>query len=317
MVLRTGAAGTLRRLLAPTGAACLATERGTSLISVADPMAAVGRGSCWLTVRSPLHVACSTRPPDRPQQRRHADALHRRRRRDGKYMYAAGGTIRYGSTGDALRCWSCGEPGHNAAECTAPVTKVHDPRNATGVRPLHRPVMLQETLRFLQPAPGRRLLDATFGAGGHTSEMLRVGATVVAADRDPHAIGLALGMQAQWPEGQLICIHARFGKLMEVLVSTAGNPCEYIPPQSQEKLPRSPLSPHHQQLRQQQQMFDGILLDLGMSSLQLDDAGRGFAFSRDGPLDMRMEGRGPSAADIVALAGRPQLADILRNVRAG
>jgi len=254
--------------------------------------------------------------PDRPRQR-HADALHRRRRRDGKDMCAAGGTGRDRSTGDASRCWSCGEPGHYAAECTAPVTKVHDPRNATGVRPLHRPVMLQETLRFLQPAAGRRLLDATFGAGGHTSEMLRAGATVVAVDRDPHAIGLALGMQAQWPKGQLTCSQARFGKLMEVLASSAGNPCEYILPQSQEKLPASPLSPHQQQLRQQQQMFDGILLDLGMSSLQLDDAGRGFAFSRDGPLDMRMEGRGPSAADIVALAGRPQLADILRNVRGG
>lgn len=233
------------------------------------------------------------------------------RRCGGMYTQASRGRVSRdrstSSTDTAQRCWACGAPGHRAAQCTAPVSRVYDENRPAGVRYLHRPVMLQETLQHLlgprvrQAIDGseeaRVVLDATFGAGGHTVALLAAGAAVVATDRDPAALELAAALRDDWPEERLRWGRARFGNLEAVAAPLAAAMREGQGAEGQEGC------------------FDGVLFDLGMSSLQLDDASRGFAFSRPGPLDMRMEDAGPSAADIVAVAGRKQLADIIRNVR--
>lgn len=141
----------------------------------------------------------------------------------------------------------------------------------------HVPVMLDACLEALAPAPDRWIVDATFGAGGHTRALLDAGASVLAIDRDPSAEARA----ARIAHPSLVFVRGDFRDL-ERLVHSAEIP-----------------APH------------GVLMDLGVSSMQLDDAERGFAFRQDGPLDMRMAGEGPSAADVVAQAGEAELAAIL------
>lgn len=146
----------------------------------------------------------------------------------------------------------------------------------------HIPVLLEEVIAALAPEPGAVIVDATFGAGGYTRRLLDSGATVHAFDRDPDAI--AAGMQ--WPETAetppRLVLHARrfsemVGALAEVGVARV----------------------------------DGIAMDIGVSSMQLDQASRGFAFASDGPLDMRMGQDGPSAADFVNTADESDIADVL------
>lgn len=146
----------------------------------------------------------------------------------------------------------------------------------------HIPVLLEEVIAALDPEPGAVIVDATFGAGGYTRRLLDSGATVHAFDRDPDAI--AAGMQ--WPETAetppRLVLHARrfsemVGALAEVGVARV----------------------------------DGIAMDIGVSSMQLDQASRGFAFASDGPLDMRMGQDGPSAADFVNTADESDIADVL------
>jgi 16S rRNA (cytosine1402-N4)-methyltransferase len=145
----------------------------------------------------------------------------------------------------------------------------------------HVPVLLEEAMTALAPRDGGVYLDATFGAGGYTRAILAHENTrVLALDRDPRAIadGAALVEAAG---GRLTLVEARFSELARVAE-------------------RSGLAP-----------LDGIVADIGVSSMQFDEAERGFSFRNDGPLDMRMEGRGRSAADIVAEADEEALADIL------
>lgn len=151
---------------------------------------------------------------------------------------------------------------------------------AAGGPARHIPVLLDSVLRALDPAPGL-YLDATFGAAGYTQAILTHADTrVLALDRDPEAIASGVGL-AEQSGGRLILEQARFGDLDAVAA-------------------RLGLAD-----------FDGVVLDIGVSSMQLDEAGRGFSFRFDGPLDMRMERTGQTAADLVNGADAERLADIL------
>lgn len=135
--------------------------------------------------------------------------------------------------------------------------------------PRHVPVMLAEVMRYLAPREGEIVVDGTFGAGGYTRAILGASpGRVIAIDRDPTAIagGAAL---AEAAGDRLTLVEGRFGDL-DRLAAEAG-------------------APH----------VDAVVLDVGVSSMQIDQAERGFSFRQDGPLDMRMEPRGPTAADLV------------------
>ena len=132
----------------------------------------------------------------------------------------------------------------------------------------HAPVLLAEVIEALAPASGDVMIDATFGAGGYTRAMLAAGATVIALDRDPTVQPHAEAVAADFP-GKFQLLHTPFSGLAEAFAGT-GEP-----------------------------RLDGAVFDIGVSSMQLDQAERGFSFLRDGPLDMRMSGEGESAADIV------------------
>ncbi|WP_127522866.1 16S rRNA (cytosine(1402)-N(4))-methyltransferase RsmH [Mesorhizobium sp. Z1-4] len=140
----------------------------------------------------------------------------------------------------------------------------------------HIPVLLDEVVAALAPGEGQTLVDGTFGAGGYTRALLAAGAQVVAIDRDPNAIaGGAELVEASG--GRLKLIHGAFADLDTL----AGND------------------------------LDGVVLDIGVSSMQIDEAERGFSFRADGPLDMRMSGRGLSAADVVNTFKAGDIARIL------
>lgn len=128
----------------------------------------------------------------------------------------------------------------------------------------HIPVLLSEVVAALQPAPGKTIIDGTFGAGGYTAALLDAGADVIGIDRDPDAIAAGRAMEAA-SGGRLALHHRPFSELD--MVSDAP--------------------------------VDGVVLDIGVSSMQIDQAERGFSFRADGPLDMRMAQAGVSAADVV------------------
>lgn len=148
--------------------------------------------------------------------------------------------------------------------------------------PPHRPVLLAETCDVLALGRGGLFIDGTFGAGGYTRAILAAhsATSVLAVDRDPDAIraGQAL-VRAEG--GRLILVQGRFGELDRLAEAAA---------------PGRPAA--------------GVVLDIGVSSMQLDEAERGFSFRQDGPLDMRMSRAGPSAADLVNTAEEAELADI-------
>ena len=145
----------------------------------------------------------------------------------------------------------------------------------------HTPVLLEPVLEALAPLEGAQLVDATFGAGGYARACLAAGAGhVLALDRDPAAIARGEALAAQWP-GRLTLVEADFARLEQVVAQHA------------------PAPP------------DAVVMDIGVSSMQLDRAERGFSFRADGPLDMRMGAEGPTAADIVNGASQGELADIL------
>jgi len=145
----------------------------------------------------------------------------------------------------------------------------------------HVPVLLREAVAALKPRDGGRYLDGTFGAGGYTRAILAAADTkVLALDRDPTAIAAGADLVSQ-ARGRLTLVEARFSQLEDV-----ANAQGFAP-------------------------LDGAVFDIGVSSMQFDEAERGFSFRGDGPLDMRMEGRGLSAADIVNEADEETLADIL------
>ncbi len=137
--------------------------------------------------------------------------------------------------------------------------------NATGGGPVrHIPVLLDEVIDALRPAAGQTIIDGTFGAGGYSRALLDAGASVIGIDRDPHAIAAGRQMERAGA-GRLTLVEGRFSEL---------DRCSDEP-------------------------VDGVVLDIGVSSMQLDQAVRGFSFRHDGPLDMRMAQSGPTAADIV------------------
>ena len=142
----------------------------------------------------------------------------------------------------------------------------------------HVPVMLHEVLAALAPRSGNRIVDATFGAGGYSSAILASGAQVLAIDRDPSAIEGGAGLVAE-SGGALVLAQGNFAQLDRI---AGENGFEQV---------------------------DGVVLDIGVSSMQIDEAGRGFSFRKDGPLDMRMASSGPSAADVV---NRAQQNDLIR-----
>ncbi len=145
----------------------------------------------------------------------------------------------------------------------------------------HIPVLLKEVVEALRPRDGGRYLDATFGAGGYTRAILAAAETkMIALDRDPTAIRAGADLAAA-ARGRLTLIEARFSELEEAARAQGFAP------------------------------LDGVVFDIGVSSMQFDEVERGFSFRGDGPLDMRMEGKGQSAADIVNEADEETLADIL------
>ncbi|RME62370.1 MAG: 16S rRNA (cytosine(1402)-N(4))-methyltransferase, partial [Alphaproteobacteria bacterium] len=145
----------------------------------------------------------------------------------------------------------------------------------------HVPVMLDEVLAGLAPAPGDVMLDATFGAGGYSRALLAADCYVFAIDRDPVAVREGRALEAAFA-GQFVMLPGLFSD-MEALLGAHGVTA-----------------------------LDGVVFDIGVSSMQLDDAARGFSFQADAPLDMRMSRAGESAADVVNRASQDQLADILR-----
>ncbi|MGV6874436.1 16S rRNA (cytosine(1402)-N(4))-methyltransferase RsmH [Pseudochelatococcus sp. B33] len=157
------------------------------------------------------------------------------------------------------------------------------PAGVAGGPARHVPVLLDEVLAALDPRAGGVYLDGTFGAGGYTAAILeRAGTRVIALDRDPSAIAAGRELVAA-SGGRLALVETVFGE-MEAAARAQG--CDAV---------------------------DGVVLDIGVSSMQIDEAERGFSLRFDGPLDMRMEQAGESAADVVNTADEALLADIIYN----
>ena len=139
-----------------------------------------------------------------------------------------------------------------------------DSRTGVGVaevRRRHIPVLLSQVLAAIEPVARATIIDGTFGAGGYTRAMLEAGAgRVIAIDRDPNAVASGQWLIAEFP-GRLDLVHARFGALDDVARHAGADAA------------------------------DAVVLDIGVSSMQLDEPGRGFSFQHDGPLDMRMSTR--------------------------
>ena len=145
----------------------------------------------------------------------------------------------------------------------------------------HISVLLGPVVEALAPADHRLYVDGTFGAGGYARALLeQARCRVFAIDRDPAAIDAGQAMVRAY-DGRLTLLTGRFGDMQELL---AGQGVDAV---------------------------DGVTLDLGVSSMQLDQAGRGFSFRREGPLDMRMASQGTSAAELVNSLPEAALADIL------
>lgn len=160
----------------------------------------------------------------------------------------------------------------------------------------HVPVLLAEVLAALKPAPGEIYLDGTFGAGGYTRGILAAAdCTVIALDRDPNAISHGQAMVAEFG-GRLKLIETPFSEMEEAVRGLASE----VAAGSREANPS----------KKETVLLDGIVLDIGVSSMQLDQAERGFSFRFEGPLDMRMAQDGESAAEIVNTRSEAELADI-------
>lgn len=143
---------------------------------------------------------------------------------------------------------------------------------------LHIPVLLNEVIAALAPAPGQRMIDATFGAGGYTRAMVSRGAQVLGIDQDPNVIA-----RSTVPNGATL-VRGKFGDLANIARTN------------------------------QFTGVDGVVFDIGVSSMQIDEAERGFSFMQDGPLDMRMSGTGTSAADVINMYDETDIANIIFNL---
>ncbi|HBV12967.1 MAG TPA: 16S rRNA (cytosine(1402)-N(4))-methyltransferase, partial [Brevundimonas sp.] len=145
----------------------------------------------------------------------------------------------------------------------------------------HAPVLLAEVIEALAPKAGDVVIDATFGAGGYTRAILQRGADVVALDRDPTVQPFAEAVARDFPD-RFQLIRTPFSGLAEAFDESG------------------------------KAKLDGAVFDIGVSSMQLDQAERGFSFMRDGPLDMRMSDEGETAADIVNTWDHGPLAHIFK-----
>jgi 16S rRNA (cytosine1402-N4)-methyltransferase len=144
---------------------------------------------------------------------------------------------------------------------------------------VHHPVLLEETVELLRPGPGKLFVDGTLGGGSHSEALLKSGAEVWGIDRDPVALNAAMAKLSRFKE-RFRAVRGNYAEVLKI----AGD-----------------------------QQVDGFLLDLGISSPQVDDPSRGFSFQVDGPLDMRMGDSGETAAELVARVPEPQLAALLRD----
>jgi len=145
----------------------------------------------------------------------------------------------------------------------------------------HIPVLLGEVIEALAPKADGAYLDGTFGAGGYTAALLEAAPCVVwSIDRDPEALQRGEVLAQRFP-GRVNLVQGRFGDMAELLSARGITG------------------------------VDGVALDLGVSSMQIEDRARGFSFLRDGPLDMRMEKSGRSAADVVNTLSEKELSDII------
>lgn len=142
----------------------------------------------------------------------------------------------------------------------------------------HISVLLDEVIEALEPRAGKHIVDGTFGAGGYSRALLAAGAQVTAFDRDPTARKFADALAGEGFGDRFRLIEGRFSEMDAELGEAS---------------------------------VDGVALDLGVSSMQIDEADRGFSFMRDGPLDMRMGADGVTAADLVNTAEPAELARIL------
>jgi 16S rRNA (cytosine1402-N4)-methyltransferase len=145
----------------------------------------------------------------------------------------------------------------------------------------HIPVLAAEAVAMLKPRDGGIYVDATFGAGGYSQAILDAADTrVIGIDRDRTAIATGFDLVDR-SNGRLTLVEDRFSNLAEVCAAQGAH------------------------------AVDGVVMDVGVSSMQVDEAGRGFSFRLDGPLDMRMGHHGPTAADVVARASEADLANII------
>ena len=145
---------------------------------------------------------------------------------------------------------------------------------------VHTPVLLEEVMAGLAIAEGEIHVDGTFGAGGYTRAMLARGARVFAFDRDPESISAGRALADASGE-RLMLVPERFSRMRQALSA------------------------------QGVESVDGVTLDIGVSSMQLDQPERGFSFQADGPLDMRMGKTGPTAAEFLNSASEAEIADVL------
>jgi 16S rRNA (cytosine1402-N4)-methyltransferase len=154
--------------------------------------------------------------------------------------------------------------------------------NPASVAPApHEPVLLEEVVAGLAVQPGSTHIDGTFGAGGYSKALLGAGAgRVIAFDRDPTAIEEGRSLV---PDPRLQLVHERFSRMDRALIDLGVAP------------------------------VDGVALDIGVSSMQLDRAERGFSFMNDGPLDMRMSQAGQSAAEFLNAAEEAEIARVLKD----
>jgi 16S rRNA (cytosine1402-N4)-methyltransferase len=147
--------------------------------------------------------------------------------------------------------------------------------------PRHIPVLGREAVELLKPRDGGIYVDATFGAGGYSRAILDIpGARIIGIDRDRTAIAGGFDLVDR-SDGRLTLVEDRFSNLAAICAAQGAD------------------------------AVDGVVMDVGVSSMQLDEADRGFSFRQDGPLDMRMGHDGPTAADVIARASEADLANII------
>ena len=183
------------------------------------------------------------------------------------------GTVPPGVGAARFRWASLGEPEGEVGRAAAP-----EPRDGESY---HVPVLADEVVEWMAPAPGKLLVDGTFGGGGHTRRLLAAGASVLALDRDDEAMANAEAVADEWPD-TFAAVRSRFDEFPAVLEEAGVSG------------------------------VDGLLLDIGVSSRQLDCGARGFSLRQAGPLDMRMDRScGITAAELVNTWPEAEIARIL------